>query len=63
MERAFKNQKCIKVSLACVNNGFLVLKTEDKSFHKTATFLTSAIQPTKTAAWKLVPGPSVFAKN
>ena len=50
MERAFKNQKCIKVSLACVNNGFLVLKTEDKSLHKTATFLTSAIQPTKTAA-------------
>ena len=43
MERMFENQKCIAVSLAHVYNGSLVLKTEEKSLSKTATFLTSAI--------------------
>ena len=43
MEREFENQKCIKVSLAHVYNGSLVLNTEEKSLSKTATFLTSAI--------------------
>ena len=43
MERVFENQKSIKVSLARVYNGSLVLKTEEKSLSKTATFLTSAI--------------------
>ena len=45
MERVFENQKCIEVSLACVCNGSLILKTEEKSLSKTATFLMSAIQP------------------
>ena len=43
MEKVFENQKCIKVSLARVYNGPLLLKTEEKSLSKTATFLTSAI--------------------
>ena len=43
MERVFENQKCIEVSLAGVYNGSLVLKTEEKSLSKTATFLMSAI--------------------
>ena len=44
IERAFENQKCITVSLACVYNDSLVLKTGgEKSLSKTATFLTSAI--------------------
>ena len=38
MERAFENEKCIKVSLARVYNGSLVLKIEDKSLSKTANF-------------------------
>ena len=42
MKRAFESQKHIKVSLARVYNGSLVLKTEEKSLSKTATFLTSA---------------------
>ena len=40
MERVFKNQKCIEVSLACVCNGSLVLKAEEKSLSKITTFLT-----------------------
>ena len=44
MERAFEYQKCIKVSLVSVYNGSLVLKTEEKSLSKTATFLMSAIE-------------------
>ena len=44
MERAFESsQKCIKVSLARVYNGPLILKTEEKSLSIAATFLTSAI--------------------
>ena len=43
MERAFENQKCIEMSLARVYDDYLVLKTEDKSLSKTATFLTSAV--------------------
>ena len=45
MERVFENQKCIGVSLARVSicNGSLMLKTEEKSLSKTATFLTLAI--------------------
>ena len=42
MERAFESQKRIKVSLARVYNGSLVLETDKKSFSKTTTFLTSA---------------------
>ena len=43
MKTAFENQKCIEVSLPRVYNGSLVLKTEEKSLPKTATFLTLAI--------------------
>ena len=42
MERAFEYQKCIEVSLVSVYNDSLVLKTEEESLSKTATFLTSA---------------------
>ena len=38
MERAFENQKYIKVSLARVYNGSLVLKTEEKSLSKIGIF-------------------------
>ena len=41
----FENQKCVEVSLACIYNGFLILKTEKKSLSKIVTFLTSAISP------------------
>ena len=34
MKRAFENQECIKVSLPCVYNCFLVLKTENRSLLK-----------------------------
>ena len=34
MERAFENQECIKVSLLCVYNCSLVLKTENRSLSK-----------------------------
>ena len=43
MERVLENQKCIEVSLARVCNGSLVLKAEEKSLSKTATFLMSAV--------------------
>ena len=45
MERAFENQECIEVSLARVYDGSSVLKTEEKSLSKTASFSTSAIEP------------------
>ena len=41
MERVFENQKRIEVSLACIYKGSLVLKTDEKSLSKTATFLAS----------------------
>ena len=43
METAFENQKYIEMSLACVYNAFLVLKTGEKSLSKIATFLTLVI--------------------
>ena len=45
MERAVENQKCIKVSLARVYNGSLVLKTEDKSLSKTVNFKRQQFKP------------------
>ena len=60
MERAFENQKCIEVSLARFYNGSLVLKTEEKSLSKTATFLTSIIQNLTTVP-TYPPPPPLFA--
>ena len=45
MERVVENQKCIKVSLARVYNGSLVLKTEDKSLSKTVNFKRQQFKP------------------